>query len=67
MNLRLKREPPLPGPLLHKGVEEREADGSGVQSAKFRFGEFSPREHLLLGSNPVKAIGVRGGIRERFA
>jgi hypothetical protein len=24
MNLPSSREPPLPGPLLHKGVEERE-------------------------------------------
>jgi hypothetical protein len=26
MNLPLKREPPLPNPLLHKCVEEREID-----------------------------------------
>ena len=49
--LHRKKEPPLPSPLLHKCVEEREmercATGSWVQCAN-GFGEISPR--LLSGS-----------------
>ena len=67
MNCHRKNEPPLPSPLLHKRVEEREmgrglgrgAAGSWVQCAK-GLGEISlrlSRRYAGLGAHGVRAPG----------
>jgi NADPH-dependent glutamate synthase beta subunit-like oxidoreductase/ferredoxin len=56
MNLPSRREPPLPGPLLHKPVEEREMQSRSLSSAQGYVPTCQPRSGksvAIVGAGPV--------------
>ena len=69
MNLPLKKEPPLPNPLLHQYVEEREMERRSrvhVFNARMLSGKSLPALPPPLGGKRVAAGRKRGFVAEPF-